>query len=45
MPLKLHANERLSFPLEEANLVHSPTALHVGGEQIIMYKDSFQPVC
>lgn len=45
MSLKLYANEHLSFPSEEVNFVHSPTALRVGGEQIIMYKGGFQPVC
>lgn len=35
MSLKLYANEHLSFPVGEANFVHSPTGLRVGGEQII----------
>ncbi len=44
MSLKLYANEHLSFPLGEANFVHSPTALHVGGKQVIMVQRQFS-VC
>lgn len=41
MSLKLYANQQLSFPLGEANFVHSPTALCVGGEQVIMVQRQF----